>query len=100
MSFDINDYLAVERKYGRLVPHINCRDGLTLSVQASDGHYCSPRDDFGPWVAVEVGYPSRAVDELLPYAQDAEYPTETVYGWVPVEIVNSIVNSRGGLAEV
>jgi hypothetical protein len=35
---------------------IKCRDGSTLSVQASRYHYSKPRDDKGPYTHVEVGF--------------------------------------------
>lgn len=31
-----------------------CADGFTLSVQASDFHYCTPRSKEGPWTHFEV----------------------------------------------
>jgi hypothetical protein len=35
-------------------PRIACPDGMEYSVQASRGHYCEPRDEVGPWTALEV----------------------------------------------
>ena len=83
----------------RQVRVITCADGLKLSVQASFSHYCSPRDSVGPWTAVEIGYPSERVEEFMEYAENPDDPTETVYGWVPVEVVEAVVNSRGGIVE-
>jgi hypothetical protein len=79
------------------VPRIECADGLTLSVQASAFHYCTPRETGAhPYQSVEVGFPSERIEALMPYAEDAEAPTETVYGYVPVEVVNQIVTEHGG----
>jgi len=75
---------------------IRCADGLSFSAQANSTSYCSPRNDVGPYVAVEVGFPSQRVEELMEYAENPDQPTETVYGWVPVEVVEKIVNDRGG----
>lgn len=83
----------------RQVRAIRCADGLELSVQASSGHYCTPRQDLGPWTMVEVGFPSQRVEELMEYAEDPDKPTETVYGWVPVEVVEKIVNDHGGVIQ-
>lgn len=83
----------------RQVRPIVCADGLELSVQASSGHYCTPRKDLGPWTMVEVGFPTQRVEELMQYAEDPTKPTETVYGWVPVEVVEQIVIAHGGLAQ-
>lgn len=30
------------------------RDGATLSIQASENHYCTPRTNQGPWTQVEI----------------------------------------------
>ena len=73
-----------------------CADGFTVSIQASTGGYCSPRNDEGPYTAVEVGYPSRVDSLLLPYAEDSENPTQTVYGWVPSAVVLECLESHGG----
>ena len=78
------------------VPEIHCIDGFTMSVQASSGHYCSPRSDEGPYTSVEVGFPNREEPLLMRYAEDETCPTETVYGWVPLEVVQAVVESHGG----
>lgn len=81
-------------------PRIRCADGLELSVQASSTHYCYPRaDGLAEYYQVEVGFPDRVLYALLPYAEDPENLTETVYGWVPVEVVNEIIEQHGGLAD-
>lgn len=81
-----------------LVKPVTCKSGLTLSVQASASHYCSPRDNIGPWSEVEVGFPSQKVDALLPYAEDASNPCDTVYAYVPIEVVEYVIESNGGIA--
>jgi len=90
----------------KIMPVINarviCADGFSMSVQASNGHYCSPRDNTGPWQMVEVGYPSERVESFMPYVdgnpEGAEW--ETVYGYVPVEIVVDAIVQHGGVAPV
>lgn len=81
------------------VPPIVCKSGLKMSVQASKNHYCSPRNDVGPWTAVEVGFPSRLIPELEQYAGDWESPTNTVYGFVPIHLVEKIIQDNGGLGD-
>jgi len=39
-------------------PRVVCKNGFSLSVQASQYRYCSPRSDTGPYTHVEIGYPS------------------------------------------
>lgn len=83
----------------RQVRPIKCADGLELSVQASVTHYCSPRNGIGPWTAVEIGYPSERVEEFMEYAENPDEPTDTVYGRVPVEVVEAVIEKHGGIVE-
>lgn len=76
---------------------VACRDGFTMSVQASERNYCSPRDDVGPYTQVEVGFPSHYDLFLQPYAEDPGRPTESVYGWVPEEVIGLCIDSHGGM---
>ena len=80
------------------IPPIVCADGFTMSVQASRAHMCTPREDVGPWLSVEVGFPNRIEPLLWPYAEVPGNWTETVYGGVPVEIVAAVVELHGGFA--
>lgn len=82
-----------------VVPKLVCMDGLKLSVQASSGHYCSPRtSNEARYDKVEVGFPSEKVDALMPYVEDPNgLPTQTVYAYVPVDILNQVIHDRGGL---
>lgn len=82
------------------VPQVECVDGLKMSVQASAYHYCSPRDSEGPWYNVEVGFPTREVAEIAGFAEDPSRPTDTVYGYVPLEKVAEAIVNAGGFAEV
>lgn len=81
------------------VPSITCRDGMSLSVQASEYHYCLPRSNNATYTHVEVGFPSEAIPEILEYAEDADRPTDTVYAFVPVEIVDQVIMEHGGISQ-
>lgn len=99
---DINKYLAEseDRVRGWNAPRIVCRDKFEISVQASEYHYCAPRDREGPWIEVECGYPSAHPGEpMMAYCESPETPTETVYGYVPVGIVEALIESHGGMVE-
>jgi hypothetical protein len=74
-----------------------CRSGLKMSVQASETHYCTPRNNLGPWTHFEIGFPSEEVAALLPYAEEPGNPTGTVYGWVPAEVIEQVIADNGGL---
>ena len=76
---------------------VRCADGFSMSVQASRWNFSSPRNNTGPWDSVEVGFPSAYEHCLIPYAEEPDRPTETVYGYVPNKLVRSIIEVHGGL---
>ncbi|MCX7320407.1 MAG: hypothetical protein NT113_13270 [Hyphomicrobiales bacterium] len=73
-----------------------------VSVQGHYGAYSHPRDDFADrYSTVEVGFPSEREELLMPYIDggpDTD-PTNTVYGYVPVSVIEAIVAKHGGLVE-
>lgn len=109
-----------------VAPQVTCADGFTVSVQGSDGHYCTDAEGkrpmyaetiVGPMRSLEVGYPSaRPEPWACPagsegdhwdrpehdetgwecYAETPASPTGTVYGKVPVEMVRALIESHGG----
>jgi hypothetical protein len=81
-------------------------DGESVSVQASETHYCAPRQTISvgelkqfnvPYYEYEIGFPSFKADEWMEYAEQPEQPTETVYGYVPVSVVQAVIDSHGGI---
>jgi hypothetical protein len=79
-------------------PRVKCADGFEVSVQASENHYCEPRiNGAEQYESVELGYPNMEEPELMEYAEDPVDPTGTVYGWVPVELVNKLIDKHGGI---
>jgi hypothetical protein len=79
-------------------PQILCADGTTISVQASAGHYCTPRDGVGPYTTVEVGYPSAPWPEAVEYKEgdDSVADSDAVFGYVPVVLVEAYIAAHGG----
>jgi len=75
---------------------ITCADGFNLSVQATHSAYCTPRQNLGPWLEVEVGFPSADPELIMEYAEQPERPTETVYAYVPVNLVVELIALHGG----
>lgn len=91
-------------EYKRPVGRAVCNDGVSLSIQASEFHYCTPRDNEGPYSHKEVGFISdKEGNSMAPpvtwteYAED-EFPSD-VYGWVPVELIEAFIVEHGGRAE-
>lgn len=86
----------------RLAFPLELADGTTLSIQASATHYCEPREttevvNYNWYESFEIGFPSAMIEELLPYAEEPETPTDTVYGWVSKEVIRDIIEKRGGV---
>lgn len=81
-------------------PRIVCQDGFSMSIQASEFHYCTPRVTGAfPYSSIEIGFPSRRIPEAHEYAEEPKRHTKTVFGYVPVEIVNEIIRKHGGVKE-
>ena len=83
-------------------PIIRCADGFEMSVQAHDGAY-SQRNTEGELLTVECGFPTTTpkTAELRNYAElcgTSDY-TETVYGFVPVEVVQAELDAHGGILD-
>ncbi len=98
--------------FRRIGPNrITCTDGFSVSVLAGAGCYCTPRPDYwpfeggiareysGPYSEVEVGFPSEPPapwDSWETYAEEPDRPTETVYSYVPVQLVRDLIEAHGG----
>ena len=77
---------------------VHCKDGFSMSVQAHDGAYCTPRTNTAKsYTEVEVGYPNRMEPLLQQYCEDPDRPCDTVYGYVPATTVSLIITKHGGL---
>ena len=78
---------------------IQCNDGFSISIQASECNYCNPRATFeGPYTEVELGYPSCSEELLMPYMEDyCCKPEDAVYPYVPVEVVDEVIKKHGGI---
>ena len=106
VTMTVAEWLMLTRKESKATrlllesrERIVCADGFNMSVQAGSALYCTPRDNDGPWVKAEVGFPSAHDDLLMPYAEDAKNPTETVYGYVPTIIIDAVIAKHGGWAK-
>ena len=83
----------------KLYKPVVCENGFRMSVQADEMKYCEPRNNTGPYTQVEVGYPSQKESLLMEYAENPDDPTETVYGWVPSNIIWDVILKHGGVAQ-
>ena len=71
-------------------PIIVCEDGMAYSVQASDTHYCSPR---------EKGAERYGAVEVWAINKNGKYGGGGPEGWVDVTLVNRRIHKHGGPAE-
>lgn len=105
-------------------PRFVCQDGYSISIQANENAYCQPRitqyqegniwhvingdcvgygkrprnydsENYIPYESVELGYPSEEDELINEYAEDEDY-LETVYGYVPIEVVEKLIEKHGG----
>ena len=80
-------------------PHVICKDGFKMSVQAGQSLYSEPKDVTDHYEEAEVGYPSVEESLLTSYAEDEENLCGTVYGYVPCSIIDAVIEKHGGIDE-
>ncbi len=77
-----------------------CADGFSMSVQANQFAYCHPRiDGAESYSEVEVGFPSAKESSLMKWVESPDRPTDTVYAYVPSEVVRSVIEKHGGIVK-
>ena len=81
--------------YKDVLPAIKCKNGTTLSVQASEFHYCEPRTNEGPYSEVEV-WRIRLAEPIAPHF---DYVESDPSGYVPIDSVAEFIDMHGGIAE-
>ena len=86
--------MAFQRYGGRFF----CQDGFSVSVVWGRGTNSEVGQN-GDIVSYELGFPSSEDNLISEFAEDSTNPTNTVYGWVPAEIVQQLIQSHGGLKD-
>ena len=80
------------------MPRLVLIDGASLSVQASEHSYSSPRDNKGPYTKVEVGFPSETPPEAWKeFAEEWVKPMNTIYSYIPLTMVMLYIGAHGGI---
>ena len=77
-------------------PRIQLANGGKISVQASARHYCSPKENTGPYVSVEILPELKG--KALRLLRDESTSDNVVWGWVAIETVVEMINQSGGVA--
>lgn len=78
---------------------IVCADGFSMSVQANEFAYCTPRTDEGPHTHFEIGFPSQVEPLLMKWAESPDDPTGSVYAYVPAAVIDAVIAKHGGIVE-
>lgn len=129
MSFDLNYWLketiriislAPDCYFQECRPRIVCNDGYSVSVRADQYVPCMPQytqwqnedgwqvmsleenfktDHYTPYESVEIDYLSEE-DELLNEYAEADKYKGIVYPFVPVEVVEKLIEKHGGFKGV
>ena len=78
---------------------IICKDKFSMSVQASELHHCTPKENGNTmtYTSVEVGFPNEKEELLMDYAEDIDKPTGTVYPYVPAQLILDVIDKHGGM---
>lgn len=81
--------LGQGRQHRLPVPSIRCLDGTEFSIQAGTGVYSTPRNNQGPWTAVEVM--TITPNQTPRWEQD----DNGIGAYVPIETVAEEILARG-----
>mgnify|MGYP006195515643 CR=1 FL=1 len=104
---NINEFIKKYRKVKTHIPgfttsrnpHVICKDGFEMSVQAGQSLYSSPRDVVNKYREAEVGFPSTEESLLTSYAEDEDNLCGTVYAFVPCSVIDEVIEKHGGIDE-
>lgn len=83
-------------EYKQVAPAILCVDGSSMSVQASETHYSTPRENRGPYTSVEV-WNCGVIPAWEEYGDEEAHAP---YAYVPINLVVAEIDRRGGFKEV
>ena len=103
----INEFIQKYRKVKKIIPgmtssycpHVICKDGFKMSVQAGQSLYSKPRDVADYYEEAEIGFPSEEESLLMNYCEDETNPCGTVYSYVPCSIIDTVIEKHGGINE-
>ena len=91
-------YIQQTERVVKYNKQVTCKDGFKMSVQAGENLSSIPRENFAErYEKVEIGYPSEKESLILEYARGANDPTDTIYAYVPVDIVTLVIAKHGGI---
>lgn len=94
----VNEFLAKHptTKVNGVRDCVVCNDGLVLSVQASTGHYCTPKENNAAYYTHVEFQPQTKC--RMPWTL-RKYYKSWVYAFVPVEKVDALIRKHGGIKD-
>lgn len=105
---NVNEYLKATKRvfslgedFSYLEPRLPvvCKDGFTLSIQASKYSYSSPKSDNAEvYTHVEVGYFEENEEDIIKYLGRVSN-SECIVSNAPVVAVQKLLDSHGGIDE-
>lgn len=78
---------------------VYCKDGFSFSASAGKHFSSTPKSDTGPYLQIEVAFPSERPEPWgtwKHFSTDSDEPTQRVYEYVPVDLVRKLVKKHGG----
>lgn len=93
-----DDNIDIIRKTAYTRPRALCADQFSVSIQANNYAYCTPRRwDADSYSDVELGFPSQEDAAITPYAEDDEDLLNTEYPFTPMDVVEHLIEKHGGI---
>jgi hypothetical protein len=93
---DLQAHLTNRLFKGRLSMVVHLDEG-SVSIQASKGHYSSPKDNLGPYTKVEVLLSDDAKPGPRSWRPFAAGFDKRHFGYLPVHLLIPVLNRRGAV---
>jgi hypothetical protein len=95
----LQEFLSSPPPEGGVRKPVALGDGTVVSIQAGSYHYCRPRtaEAGTTYTHVEVGLEGPLIEAWADLVEAGGDDTLRVYPYVPVELLEEFVQSRGGL---
>ncbi len=93
----VTDYATKKEEKYIFRPRIVCKDGFSVSLQAGEGLYSTPRKRSDTYEAVELGFPSDEEVLINEYAEMEGMATQTVYPYTPIDVIQAVIEKHGGI---
>ena len=105
MAMTVQDFLIQNRsqkepapdgwiEFAARVPSVKCVDGAVFSIQCHATAYCEPKKNVAVWTHAEVKPIGTPCHKLAEYYEESG---SGIAAFVPMELIESIVQAHGGI---